>query len=79
MASVSTTVWSEYLQVFNMFENGELKGQTLSKEELMTKPEIKSTQFQSFPLDEATQKLLLQKLQSKEITMERHALDGKNV
>lgn len=36
----------------------------------MTKPEIKSTVFQSlFPLDEATQKLLLQKLQSKEITM----------
>ena len=60
--------------------NGELQGQTLSKKELMTKPEVKSTQFQSlFPLDEATQKLLLQKLQSKEITMKDMHLMAKKV
>ena len=72
MASVSTTVWDEYLQVFNMFENGELKGQTLSKKQLLTKPEIKSTQFQClFPLDEATQITLLKQLQSKAIGMKQ--------
>ena len=72
LASVSTTVWDECLQVFNMFENGELKGQTLSKKQLLTKPEIKSTQFQClFPLDEATQITLLQQLQSKAIGMKQ--------
>ena len=80
LASVSTTVWNEYLQVFNMFENGELKGQTLSKKQLLTKPEIKSTQFQClFPLDEATQITLLQQLQSKAIGMkEMHLMAQKH-
>ena len=51
-----------------MFENGELKGQTLSKKQLLTKPEIKSTQFQClFPLDEATQTTLLQAIGMKEM------------
>ena len=80
LASVSTAVWNEYLQVFNMFENGELKGQTLSKKQLLTKPEIKSTQFQClFPLDEATQITLLQQLQSKAIGMkEMHLMAQKH-
>ena len=63
-----------------MFENGELKGQTLSKKQLLTKPEIKSTQFQClFPLDEATQITLLQQLQSKAIGMkEMHLMAQKH-
>ena len=80
LASVSMAVWDEYVQVFNKFENVELKGQTLSKKQMLTKPEIKSTQFQClFPLDETTQKMLLRKLHAMEIsTKQMHTIAQKH-
>lgn len=70
LACVSQPAWEMYIQAFEAFENGKLKGQKLTRKQLMTKPEIKQTQFQSLlPLQEAKQVELLQKLVSKEITL----------
>ena len=70
LACVSQPVWEMYIQAFEVFEKRKLKGQKLTWKQLMTKPEIKQTQFQSLlPLQEAKQVELLQKLVSKEITL----------
>jgi len=70
LACVSQPIWEMYIQAFEAFENGNLKGQKLTKKQLMTKPEIKQTQFQCLlPLKEATQAELLGRLVSNEITL----------
>ena len=58
------------MRAFDEFESGKLKGQKLTKKQLMKKPEVKATQFQCLlPLKEAIQERLLQKLIEKEITL----------
>ena len=70
LASVSVSAWEQYTRAFDAFENGQLKGQKLTKKQLMTKPEIKQTQFQCLlPLEDATQIELLRSLVSKSITL----------
>jgi hypothetical protein len=51
------------MKSFDLFESGGIKGQTLTSRQLMTKPEIKQTQFQCLlPLNEDVQKQLLSQL-----------------
>ena len=70
LACVAQPVWEMYIQAFEAFENGKLKGQKLTKKQLMTKPEIKQTQFQCLlPLKEEMQIKLLKRVVTKEITL----------
>ena len=70
LACVSEPVWGVYIAAFEAFENGKLKGQKLTKKQLMTKPEIKQTQFQCLlPLKDAKQAELLGKLVSNDIPL----------
>lgn len=58
------------MKCFNMFEAGDIKGQTLTSKQLMTKPEVKQTQFQCLlPLTENIQKGLLSQVLSKELSL----------
>ena len=51
------------MKCFDMFEAGSIKGQTLTSKQLMTKPEVKETQFQCLlPLSEEVQKQLFSKV-----------------
>ena len=70
LACVSEPVWGLYKEAFEAFENGRLKGQKLTKKQLMAKPEIKQTQFQCLlPLKDEKQAELLGKLLSGDITL----------
>lgn len=58
------------MQSFDLFESGGIKGQTLTSKQLMTKPEVKQTQFQCLlPLPEDIQQELLSKLLSQEVSL----------
>lgn len=63
IAVVSQSLWELYMKCFDMFEAGSIKGQTLTSKQLMTKPEVKETQFQCLlPLSEEVQKQLFSKV-----------------
>lgn len=58
------------MECFDLFEAGGLKGQTLTSKQLMTKPEVKQTQFQCLlPLNEDIQKELLSQTISKDLSL----------
>lgn len=70
LSVVSDTLWELYTKCFNKFESGDLKSQSLTSKQLMTKPEVKQTQFQCLlPLEEDIQKELLSKVISKELSL----------
>lgn len=70
LAVVPQSLWDLYMQCFDLFEAGNLKGQTLTSKQLMTKPEVKQTQFQCLlPLNEDIQQKLLGLLVSQDITL----------
>lgn len=69
-AVVNEELWDLYMKTFDKFEAGELKDQTLTSKQLMTKPEVKQTQFQCLlPLDEDVQKGLLSQVLLKELSL----------
>lgn len=58
------------MKCFDLYEAGDLKSQNLTSKQLMTKPEVKQTQFQCLlPLDEHTQKELLLEVISKKLSL----------
>ena len=62
-------MWENFVAVFQMYENCELKGQKLTKKQLIPKPE-KFTQFVAlYPLSKEKQVKLLQKLQTKQMSL----------
>lgn len=70
LAVVSDDLWKLYIQCFDQYEAGDLKGQTLTSKQLMTKPEVKQTQFQCLlPLKEDVQLQILTQLTSHELSL----------
>lgn len=70
LSVVSQELWDLYMKCFDKFEIGGIKGQTLTSKQLMTKPEVKQTQFQCLlPLSEAKQKDLLTQVLSEELSL----------
>jgi hypothetical protein len=70
LAVVSQSLWDLYMKSFDMYEVGSIKGQILTSKQLMTKPEVKQTQFQCLlPLSEETQKKLLSLVISEELSL----------
>lgn len=70
LSVVSQDLWDLYMKCFDMFEVGGIKGQTLTSRQLMTKPEVKQTQFQCLlPLSEEIQKDLLSKVISQDLSL----------
>lgn len=70
LAIVCQPLWDLYMKCFDLFESGGIKGQTLTSKQLMTKPEVKQTQFQCLlPLPEYIQQDLLSKLLSQEVSL----------
>lgn len=70
LAVVPQALWELYMKCFNKFESGDLKGQALSSKQLMSKPEVKQTQFQCLlPLDDDIQMDLLKKVISRELSL----------
>lgn len=70
LAVVSQNLWELYTKCFDQFEAGDLKGQTLTSKQLMTKPEVKQTQFQCLlPLSEDIQSQLLSLVLSRELSL----------
>ena len=58
------------MKCFDMFEAGDIKGQTLTSKQLMTKPEVKQTQFQCLlPLNEDIQEQLLSQVISQDLSL----------
>ena len=59
------------MNCFDQFESGNLKGQTLTSKQLMTKPEVKQTQFQCLlPLTEEVQEELLSLVNSHNLSLQ---------
>lgn len=70
-ASFSPLVWEKALKVIEMFEDGKLKNQKLSKKNLISKPEFKQHHFQSLHnLAPSFQQQVLQQVANCEITLE---------
>ena len=70
IAVLSENLWELYMKCFDQYETGDLKGQTLTSKQLMTKPEVKQTQFQCLlPLDEDKQIEMLSKVISKTLSL----------
>ncbi len=62
-AAFSEGVWSLATEVMNMYEDGQLKGQKLSRKNLLTTPEFKQQHFQPLHhLDPLYQQRMLQQL-----------------
>ena len=70
-AAFAPLVWEKAMQVMELFEDGKLKNQKLSKKNLISKPEFKQHHFQCLHnLAPSFQEQILQKVTACDITLE---------
>ena len=78
-AAFAPLVWEKAVNVMEMFEDGKLKNQKLSKKSLISKPEFKQHHFQCLHnLSPSFQEQILQQVTDCKITLEEMKMQSNN-